>query len=143
MWVVTSTLWGNHRKCLVGAIATARYRYRYSGWTYRFYFDLATVPGRGIEILRHLECGVVGKALERGQWEGTFRRFLPVSEDGTERFVSRDADSRPSLRGSAAAQEWADGGKLVHVIRDSGHQTHLMMAGLWGCIGGASTTWTP
>lgn len=66
-------------------------------------------------------------------------RFLPASEN-IERFISRDCDSRISLRDECAVNEWIESDKDFHIIRDHpyGHDWAIN-AGMWGCKGGVIT----
>jgi hypothetical protein len=63
---------------------------------------------------------------------GWFWRFLPFFN--IEGYVlSRDADSRLSIREKKAVDEWIYSGKTFNVIRDHPKHTDFpMLAGMWG-----------
>lgn len=65
-----------------------------------------------------------------------FWRFLPAFYPNTDIFLSRDADSRVSLREKQCVDEWILSNKIFHNIKD--HPRHFdfsIMAGMWGIRG--------
>jgi len=61
---------------------------------------------------------------------GMFWRFTP--KDGVERFISRDADSRLSMREKMAVDEWISSGKSLHIMRDHPHHDVCIFGGMFG-----------
>jgi hypothetical protein len=61
-----------------------------------------------------------------------FWRFLPASESNVSVMISRDCDSRLSLREKLAVDEWLNSDKNFHIMRD--HPCHgiEILGGMWG-----------
>ena len=154
--LITFSLWGENPLYHIGAIRNAELASRiYPGWTCRFYIG-SSVPfsvteeltqgtkhwARYTEIDGKLEpmCGgsfdpielEIYHMAEPGDWTSMFWRFWPASEDDVDVFISRDCDSRLSEREAAAVDEWMQGPKLIHVMRDHPDHSAPMMGGLWG-----------
>ena len=53
-----------------------------------------------------------------GDWSGMFWRFAAIDDHDVEVMLSRDTDSRLTLREKAAVDDWLSSGKLFHVMRD-------------------------
>ena len=58
------------------------------------------------------------------------RRFLVADDIFVDRFVVRDADSRPNAREWAAVQEWIESGYSAHIMRDHPAHDVVMNAGV-------------
>jgi len=69
-------------------------------------------------------------------WLSLLWRFEAADDPTVDRFLSRDCDSRPSSREPTAVEDWIASGKAVHVIRDHLCHVDLILAGLWGGVGG-------
>jgi len=139
--IIAFSLWGDDPKYCVGAVKNARLAARlYPGWTCRFYVDKKTVPL--VYILQILamedaDSEVVDMPEGMDGWMGMFARFLPASENDVDVFISRDCDSRLSAREAAAVNEWLQGPKLIHVMRDHPEHSTPIMGGMWGAKRGA------
>jgi hypothetical protein len=136
MKLITFSLWGSEEKYCIGAIRNAELvRSVYPGWKARFYVG-DSVPTR---IKMELRCHTDEVILmeEPGDWRGMFWRFYPASEDDVDVFISRDCDSRLSAREAAAVNEWLQGPKLIHVMRDHPEHSAPIMGGMWGAKRGA------
>ena len=59
-------------------------------------------------------------------------RFLPF--ENVERFISRDADSRLSIREKLAVDKWIESDKTLHIMRDHPHHNVYIFAGLFGLV---------
>ena len=70
-----------------------------------------------------------------GDWRSTFWRFYPASENDVDIVISRDTDSRLSLREKAAVDEWLASKKSFHVMRDHPDHGILILAGTCGIRG--------
>jgi len=58
-------------------------------------------------------------------------RFLPMSEENVELMLSRDTDSRFSIREVNAVNEWMSSGKTFHIIRDHPYHGYKILGGAW------------
>lgn len=64
-------------------------------------------------------------------------RFLPIADPTVEHVIVRDADSSLSSREAHAVEAWIQSNAPIHVMRDHPHHIAPIMAGMWGCKGGA------
>jgi Flp pilus assembly protein TadD len=136
--VAAFSLWGARATYVDGMIANAGLvRTLYPGWTCRVYLD-QSVPQPVVDKLRQAGAQIV--AMPRaGSHYGLFWRFLAADDDQVQYFLCRDADSRINTINTqevAAATEWLGTGRPFHVMRDAPFHTELMLAGLWGGVGG-------
>jgi len=135
--VIAFSLWGSDPKYCIGAIRNAELtRKIYPGWKCRFYVA-EDVPQHIVNELKQHTDEVIPMPPGMDGWRGMFARFLPAGEDEVDVFISRDCDSRLSEREAVAVQEWLDGPKLIHVMRDHPEHTAPIMGGMWGAKNGA------
>lgn len=141
--LITFSLWGEDPKYCVGALRNAELASElYPGWICRFYFTPLDgndhflskngILNQTIDRLLRMSNTDIIAVNEPPNWKGMFWRFLPASEDDVDVFISRDCDSRLSLREMTAVQEWLDSPRLIHVIRDHPFHTAPILGGLWG-----------
>lgn len=133
--IIAFSLWGDGAKYLDGALENARLTPGiYPGWTCRFYCD-DTVPKSVREQLSFLgaEIAVMKRV---NPFDGLFWRFLPANDGRTRHFLVRDADSIINARERAAVNEWLESGKAFHIMRDWWTHTEVILAGMWGGVGG-------
>jgi hypothetical protein len=75
---------------------------------------------------------------ELGSWNSMFWRFYGIDDDDVEIMLSRDADSRLSMREKICVDEFLASDKLFHSIID--HPFHNdIMGGMWGVKKGIIT----
>ena len=130
--IIAFSLWGNEKIYTIGAIRNAELGPTiYPGWICRFYIDFASVPKDIILVLRSLNCEIV--AMSPGDFRSTLWRFVPASDPDVEIMLSRDTDSRLTLREKIAVDEWLASGKNFHIIRDHPEHMYTILAGMWGC----------
>lgn len=104
-------------------------------WRCRFYCD-SSVPQHYIDALRTKpNTDVVVYPELWNDDRGRLVRFLPAEETDVEYMISRDADSRLSIREKIAINEWIASGADIHVMRDHPWHGVPMPAGMWGCRG--------
>ena len=73
---------------------------------------------------------------EPGDWNGMFWRFYAASDPNVDVVISRDTDSRLTLREKAAVDEWLDSDKDFHIMRDHPCHAAPIMGGMWGVRNG-------
>jgi hypothetical protein len=71
---------------------------------------------------------------EDGDWTGMFWRFLACKDGDV--MISRDTDSRLSLREKLAVDEWLKSDKDFHIMRDHPYHAMEILGGMWGCRNG-------
>src|SRR5262249_9203298 len=106
----------------------------YPDWTCRVYLD-ESVPQLAVDKLRDAGSQIVIMPAASNHY-GLFWRFFAADDDQVRYFLCRDADSRINTQEAAAVTEWLGSGKAFHVMRDSLFHTDLILAGLWGGVGG-------
>jgi len=135
--VIAFSLWGNDMRYCAGAVANARLAPEiYPEWRCRFYCD-ASVPSSTIGELLSLGADVVMMPDGQRLHEGLFWRFQVCWDKGVDRYLIRDADSIINLKERLAVAAWLDSGKHFHIMRDFHSHTDLVLAGMWGGVGGA------
>lgn len=134
--IVAFSLWGRREVYTQGAVANARMvPALLPGWSCRFYHD-DSVPPALVAELNRLGAETVAMPAGSGPSQGLYWRFLAADDPTVARFLCRDCDSRPTLRETAAVEEWMASGLPFHVMRDHLLHTDLILAGLWGGMAG-------
>jgi tetratricopeptide (TPR) repeat protein len=135
--LIVYSLWGDAPRYLEGALRNAMLAPDlFPGWTCRFHCDDSVPIGLQHQLLAH-GAQVVRMARPAQFYDGLFWRFSVIGEAGVDRFLVRDADSVLSAREKAAVDDWLLSGALFHVMRDNPLHSELMLAGMWGGVGGA------
>lgn len=134
--IISFSLWGDNPTYTVGAIKNADLALEiYPGWICRYYIGKST-PTDTISSLVERENTEVFVMNEPGDWTGMFWRFYPASEPDVEVMLSRDTDSRLSLRERAAVDDWLGGDKDFHIMRDHPYHATEILGGMWGVRNG-------
>ena len=136
--IISFSLWGNNPKYTIGALKNANLALTiYPGWICRYYVG-KSVPDDIINQLESLNNVEIIKMDEEGNWNSMFWRFYAIDDDDVEIMISRDADSRLSLREKLCVDEFMKSDKLFHSIID--HPFHGgIMGGMWGAKKGLIT----
>jgi hypothetical protein len=71
---------------------------------------------------------------ENGDWNGMFWRFYACEDADV--MISRDTDSRLSVREKLAVDEWLESDKDFHIMRDHPYHNALILGGMWGARNG-------
>lgn len=133
--VIAFSLWGDRATYVEGAIANvALARGLYPGWVCRIYADIS-VPLAAIETLGRAGAQIVMMPRAENHF-GLFWRFLAADDPQVRYFLCRDADARLNTQEQAAVAAWLGSGRPFHIMRDAPYHTELMLAGLWGGVGG-------
>ncbi len=134
--LISFSLWGNNKKYTIGAIKNSELAQTfYPDWKCRFYCA-NDVPSDIIYELENFSTNEVIKLNEVGNWKFTTKRFLPMSENGIERIIFRDTDSRFSKREVEAVKEWEKNNTILHVMKDHPyHGGFPILAGMFGILG--------
>lgn len=132
--IISFSLWGNNPKYTVGAVRNCEIANEiYEGWTCRFYIG-KSVPTEIIEKLKSFKNSEVIEMDEQGDWTGMFWRFYACED--ADIMLSRDTDSRLSVREKLAVDEWLNSDKNFHIMRDHPHHNTQILGGMWGCRNG-------
>lgn len=129
--IISYSLWGSNPTYTIGAIKNAENaRVMYPGWICRYYIadDVPTDIVEQLKSFDNTEIVMMGG----GDWTSTFWRFTPASEDDVEIMISRDTDSRLTLREVEAVDAWIASDKGFHIMRDHPFHGYQIMAGMLG-----------
>lgn len=130
--VISYSLWGNCPKYTVGAIRNAEGAQKiYPGWECRFYVDL-TVPKNILFELDDIPNVKVIHKNSVGNWSSMFWRFEASYDKNVDVSIFRDSDSRLSLREKLAVDDWMNGNKTFHIMRDHPWHSYPILGGMWG-----------
>ena len=126
--IISFSLWGSDPKYCIGVIKNILLAYKFfPEWIVHVYYD-DSVPN---DTLDHIEYYNNTLLKERKKGFGAFWRFESM-KPGTI-VLSRDADSRLSLRERKIIDSWLESDKKMCVIRD--HKNHYefpILAGMFG-----------
>lgn len=136
--VIAYSLWGDAPRYEVPLLENARIMpHLFPGWSMRVYHDdtagpacLAELTNRGVRLCRvQRPSGVPAH-------RGLLWRFKVISEPGIRRFLIRDADALLTVKERVAVDAWLMSGCHFHAMRDWYTHTDLILAGMWGGVGG-------
>lgn len=131
MKLISFCLWGNIPKYTIGAIKNAELKQSiYPDWIARFYCS-DNVPADIIEKLKSFPNVEVCIMPDDG-WRAMFWRFLPASDPDVSAILSRDTDSRLSVREKMAVDVWLASDKRFLSLRDHPWHDIPILGGMWG-----------
>lgn len=130
--VICFSLWGEDPRYTKGAIRNAELaKLIYPDWICRFYVGTNT-PKDIVDKLRSFEnVEIVDMGIE-GNWTGMFWRFSAAADKDVDVMLSRDTDSRLTLREKYAVDEWLDSEFDFHIMRDHPYHSTEILGGMWG-----------
>lgn len=134
MKVIAFSLWGHDPKYCIGAVKNAHLAsILYPDWVCKFYYGKNTDP-ECIKELSTLKNVELISMPDEGNWTGMFWRFYAADSDDT--VISRDTDSRLSIREAKAVQDWLDSPHDFHIMRDHPYHQTEILGGMWGSRNG-------
>ena len=127
--VISFSIYGDKPMYTVGLLKNLELAKNiYPDWTVYIYYN-NTVPVDMIEKYKDFDnCELFD--MNNYNIPGMFWRFLP--HENVERFISRDADSRLSIREKLAVNEWIESDKYLHTMRDHPHHSVKIFGGMFG-----------
>lgn len=133
--LIAYSLWGDHPMYWIGALKNIEQAKNYfPGWICRFYIDkdckqelINTIKGDNVEVVL---------VDSKDSFHGMFWRFWASEDENVDIFLSRDCDSRFSIREINAINEWLRSDKDFHIMRDHPYHTVPILGGMWGCRNG-------
>ena len=133
--IISFSLWGDNPKYTIGAIKNAELTNSiYPGWISRFYCGLS-VPENIITELKSIDNTEVIIMGVLGNLDSAFWRFNSISDSDVSIMLSRDCDSRLSIREKLAVDEWLMSDKSFHIMRDHPYHNIEILGGMWGVKG--------
>lgn len=132
--VITFSLWGNKPMYTIGAIKNAELAKEvYPDFECWFYVHQETVPKEIIEQLQTFNnTKIIFKSGDLNSVKPRMWRFEAIDESDVEIMISRDTDTRFTLREKLAVEEWLKSGKIFHIMRDHPCHEYCIMAGMFG-----------
>ena len=132
--IISYSLWGDDPLYTVGAISNAKMAQDiYPGWICRFYVHRYSVKQWVVDELKKQPNVEITYYEGDIGWGGMLHRFYPATESDVSIMISRDTDSRLTVREKACVDDWLlNSSKKVHTIRDACVHQSQMMGGLWG-----------
>lgn len=157
MKIISFSLWGDQPKYNVGAIKNAKLaRELFPDWTCRFYVG-ESVPKETIRAIADVDktylwymdevpkepshvmySGTLNSPIQifikstPGDWRMMLDRFSPVGEADVDVMISRDCDSRLSIREKLAVDEWLESPHGFHTMHDHPHHSVPILGGMFG-----------
>jgi len=126
--VVSFSIFGSNEKYLIGMEKNIDIcKEIYPDWKVYIYYN-NTVPDRFLNSYKNNE-NVITIDMGEDIMPGMVWRFYVEDAD---LFISRDADSRITLREKLAVDEWIESGKRLHIMRDHPHHNFPILGGMWG-----------
>lgn len=135
--VISFSLYGNNEIYTIGCIENAiLLKSLFKGWQMWVYYN-NSVPESILEKLKCLNVKLIHMS-DNNSYANSIWRFMPIKDDSVEYFISRDCDSRISIRDEIAVNEFLNSNEKFHIIRDHpiGHGWPIN-GGLWGAKGGS------
>jgi hypothetical protein len=132
MNVISFSLFGNNPIYTLGCVRNAELmKTVFKNWEMWVYHN-DTVSQDILNRLSDLNVKLINTKESNGFF-ATLWRFNPICNNEVDFFISRDCDSRISIRDEIAVNEWIDSGKKFHILREHPIGHHWVMnAGMWG-----------
>jgi hypothetical protein len=136
--VIAYTLWGNQPRYHVPLLENVRIRpHLFPEWTIRIYHDQTVDP---VALARFAAFGVQLRPMTLPPDVPAHRallwRFEVIADSTVQRFLIRDADSLLTVKERVAVDAWLRSDRHFHAMRDWYSHTDLLLAGMWGGVGG-------
>ena len=127
--IISMSLYGSNEMYLHGAIINVQLAAKYyPDWHLRIYCSDDVDTSR-------LDCETIKMGAAKDH-NGMFWRFLPIWEEGIERVIVRDTDSRLGVKEAAAVAEWVESGCICHSMHDhEHHRCYPLFGGMFGVLG--------
>lgn len=133
--VISFSLWGDNPTYNIGAIKNAEQAIDFYPEFECWFYIHENVPKETIDILKSmpntkiiLKSGqLVNENCKPRMW-----RFEAIDEPDVEIMMSRDTDTRFTLREQLAVNEWLNSNNVFHIMRDHPHHNFCILAGMFG-----------
>lgn len=134
--IIAYSLWGDKPMYWIGALKNIELaKIYFPDFICRFYVD-SECPDFLVNTLINYDNSEVIRVGIEEKHEGMYWRFKASQDEDVNIFLSRDCDSRLSLRESKAIEEWLNSDKDFHIMRDHPYHTTPILGGMWGSRNG-------
>ena len=131
--IITFSLWGNKPIYNIGAIKNAKLAKIYYPEFECWYYIHNSVPTSTIEELKQNDnVLLIFKNEDLSTCKPMMWRHTSIDDPNVEVMMSRDTDSRISLREKLAVDEWLQSDKLFHIMRDHPYHGYPIQGGMFG-----------
>lgn len=135
--VISFCLWGKEKRYVRGLIENIKLAKKYySEWVCWCYLHVESIDMSIVDEIKQYDNAKIILKYDKGVRAKRFMlfRFEPILHTPRiEYFMSRDTDTRISLREVLAVEEWIESGKTLHIIRDHPrHRFNPILGGLYG-----------
>jgi hypothetical protein len=132
--VISFSLWGDKPMYNVGAIRNAEMAKEiYPGFECWFYIHAESVPNETIEKLKLFDnAKIILKSGDLLSCKPMAWRFEAIDDPEVEIMMSRDTDTRFTLREKLAVEEWLNSDRIFHILRDHPHHDFEILGGMFG-----------
>lgn len=126
---IAFSLFGDHAIYNIGLCENIQLANKfYSDYDIHIYHDNSI----NCKLLSLAEDKILFHYIDCPKVPGYFWRFFLVDDKTYDVVLSRDLDSRLSLREKVAVDQWIESGKTLHIMRDHPGHDSPIMAGMWG-----------
>ena len=136
--IIAYSLWGDQPRYHVPLLENARIRpHLFPNWTIRVYHDHTVDASYLTQLAAHgVQLRAMGLPPGVPAHRGLLWRFEVIADPGVSRFLIRDADSLLTVKERVAVDAWLRSDFHFHTMRDWYTHTDLLLAGMWGGVGG-------
>ena len=141
--VITFSLWGDNPLYNIGVIRNVELAKNvYPDFECWVYIHKESVPSESIIKLQEFNnTKIILKSGDINICKPRMWRFEAIIEPDVEVMLSRDTDSRFTLREQLAVKEWLNSNKTFHIMRDHPCHNFEIMAGMFGVKKNDSIAW--
>lgn len=132
--VISFSLWGDNPNYNVGAIKNSNMALNvYPDFECWFYVHKESVPEKTISKLTNIpNTRIIYKTGDISKIKPMTWRFESIDHPDVEINLSRDTDTRFLTREILAVNEWLEGDKDFHIMRDHPHHSFNILGGMFG-----------
>ncbi|HQT76309.1 MAG: hypothetical protein B7Z80_26775 [Rhodospirillales bacterium 20-64-7] len=136
--VIAYTLWGNQPRYHVPLLENVRIRpHLFPAWSIRVYHDHTVNAAYLGELAKSsVQLHPMRLAASEPPHRALLWRFEVIADPTVRRFLVRDADSLLTVKERVAVDAWLHTDFHFHAMRDWYTHTDLLLAGMWGGVGG-------
>jgi tetratricopeptide (TPR) repeat protein len=136
--VIAYSLWGNAPRYHVPLLENVRMLpHLFPAWTIRVYHDQTVDQAYLAELAaRNVQLRPTVLPRDVADHRALLWRFEVIADPTVRRFLIRDADSLLTVKERMAVDAWLCSDFHFHAMRDWYTHTDLLLAGMWGGVGG-------
>lgn len=131
--VISFSLWGDNPTYNIGAIKNAEQAINFYPDFECWFYIHENVPKETIDILKSMSnTKIVIKRGDLNKIKPMMWRFEAIDDPDVEVMISRDTDTRFTMREQLAVNEWLNSNTIFHIMRDHPHHNFCILGGMFG-----------